>query len=68
MDTEQETEQAIVKGADKTDGSDRDLVHGDGGTIDLPIRSTDHHPATTSRYRCPRQPLIRPGGNVGKAR
>jgi hypothetical protein len=39
--TERETQQAIIKDADKTDGSDRDLVHGDGGTIELPTKSTD---------------------------
>jgi hypothetical protein len=29
---------AIIKDARKTDGQDRDLVHGDGGTIDLPVK------------------------------
>jgi hypothetical protein len=37
-DTERETRDAIVRDADKTDGSDRDLVHGEGGTIDLPTK------------------------------
>jgi hypothetical protein len=27
--------QAIVKDADKTEGKDRDLIHGDGGTLGL---------------------------------
>jgi hypothetical protein len=40
-DTERETREAIVKDADKTDGADRDLVHGDGGTIDLPSKPAD---------------------------
>jgi hypothetical protein len=34
-DEERETRQAIVADADKTEGKDRDLVHGDGGTIGL---------------------------------
>ena len=34
-DTERDTRQAIVKDADKTEGKDRDLVHGDGGTLGL---------------------------------
>jgi hypothetical protein len=34
-DAERETRQAIVKDADKTEGKDRDLMHGDGGTIGL---------------------------------
>jgi hypothetical protein len=40
-DTGRETQQAIIKDADKTEGSDRDLIHGDGGTIELPTKSTD---------------------------
>ena len=40
-DTERKTREALIKDADKTDGADRDLVHGDGGTIDLPTKSTD---------------------------
>jgi hypothetical protein len=38
-DTERETQQAMVKDADKTDGSDRDLIHGDGETIELPTNT-----------------------------
>ena len=34
-DEERETRQAIVEDADKTEGKDRDLVHGDGGTLGL---------------------------------
>jgi hypothetical protein len=34
-DTEREMERAIIQDADKTDGADRDLVHGDGSTLDL---------------------------------
>jgi hypothetical protein len=37
-DDERETQEAIIEDADKTDGTDRDLVHGDGGTIDLPVQ------------------------------
>jgi hypothetical protein len=40
-DRERDTEQAIIKDADKTDGRDRDLVHGDGGTIGLPVKPGD---------------------------
>jgi hypothetical protein len=40
-DTERDTQNAIIKDADKTDGKDRDLVHGDGGTIDLPVKPDD---------------------------
>lgn len=40
-DEERETKEAIIKDADKTDGEDRDLVHGDGGTIDLPVKPGD---------------------------
>jgi hypothetical protein len=41
MDTERETREAIVPDADKTDGADRDLVHGESGTIDLPTKPDD---------------------------
>jgi hypothetical protein len=34
-DEERETRQAIIEDADKTEGKDRDLVHGDGGTLGL---------------------------------
>jgi hypothetical protein len=30
-----EGRQAIIEDADKTEGKDRDLVHGDGGTLGL---------------------------------
>ena len=30
-----ETRQAIIENADKTEGKDRDLVHGYGGTLGL---------------------------------
>ena len=40
-DEERDTEAAIVEDADKTDSRDRDLVHGDGGTIDLPVQPKD---------------------------
>jgi hypothetical protein len=35
QDEERETRKAIVEDADKTEGKDRDLVHGDGGTLGL---------------------------------
>jgi len=34
-DEEREARQAIIEDADKTEGKDRDLVHGDGGTLGL---------------------------------
>jgi hypothetical protein len=34
-DKERETREAIVQDADKTEGKDRDLVHGDSGTLGL---------------------------------
>ena len=34
-DRDRDTRDALVKDADKTEGKDRDLVHGDGGTIGL---------------------------------
>jgi hypothetical protein len=34
-DKERETREAIVQDADKTEGKDRDLVHGGGGTLGL---------------------------------
>ena len=34
-DKQREMRQAVVQDADKTEGKDRDLVHGDGGTIGL---------------------------------
>ncbi|MDB5577506.1 MAG: hypothetical protein JWR80_2682 [Bradyrhizobium sp.] len=40
-DEARDTGEAIIENADKTDGSDRDLVHGDGGTIDLPVKPGD---------------------------
>lgn len=40
-DKERETRQAVVEDADENDGSDRDLVHGDGGTLHLPVKPGD---------------------------
>jgi hypothetical protein len=40
-DKERDTQDARIKDANKTEGSDRDLVHGDGGTIDLPVKPGD---------------------------
>jgi hypothetical protein len=34
-DEERETRKALVGAAEKTEGKDRDLVHGDGGTLGL---------------------------------
>lgn len=40
-DKERDTEKAIVKDADENDGKDRDLVHGDGGTIGMSTKPGD---------------------------
>ncbi|WP_027531924.1 hypothetical protein [Bradyrhizobium sp. WSM3983] len=37
-DSERDTQQAVIEDADKTDNKDRDLVHGDGGTIGIPAK------------------------------
>jgi hypothetical protein len=34
-DKERAMREAIIEDADKTEGKDRDLVHGDGGTLGL---------------------------------
>jgi hypothetical protein len=34
-DAEREMRQAVIKDADKTEGKNRDLEHGDGGTLGL---------------------------------
>jgi hypothetical protein len=34
-DEQREMREAVVQDADKTEGKDRDLVHGDGGTLGL---------------------------------
>jgi hypothetical protein len=34
-DSEREMQRAVVKDADKSEGQDRDLVHGDGGRLGL---------------------------------
>ena len=40
-DSERATREAIIEDADKTDGDDRDLVHCDGGTLDMPTKPGD---------------------------
>ena len=34
-DKERDIQQAIIEDSDKTEDTDRDLVHGDGGTLGL---------------------------------
>jgi hypothetical protein len=41
QDEKREMLEAIVTDADETNDEDRDLVHGDGGTIDLPVKPGD---------------------------
>ncbi|SCB43292.1 hypothetical protein GA0061098_1009265 [Bradyrhizobium shewense] len=38
---EREPQEAIIEDAGETKESDRDLVHGDGGTIDVPAKPGD---------------------------
>ena len=40
-DKERERREAIIPDAAENDGKDRDLVHGDGGTLDMPVKSGD---------------------------
>ena len=40
-DKEREMQNAVIEDADKSDGADRDLVHGDGGTLGLPTKPED---------------------------
>lgn len=39
-DGERDTQQAVIDDTDKKD-KDRDLVHGDGGTLDVPTKPGD---------------------------
>ncbi|MET4277654.1 MULTISPECIES: hypothetical protein [unclassified Bradyrhizobium] len=41
IDKDRDTQETIVEDAGVTEDSDRDLVHGEGGTIDLPTRPGD---------------------------
>ncbi len=40
-DKQRDTRKAVQKDADKNDGKDRDLVHGDGGTIGIPTNRSN---------------------------
>jgi hypothetical protein len=40
-DNARELQQAIIEDADKSDGRDRDLEHGEGGTLGLPSKPGD---------------------------
>lgn len=41
IDKERDTQEAIVEDAGETEDRGRDLVHGDGGTIDVPSKAGD---------------------------
>jgi hypothetical protein len=41
IDKARETQETVVEDAGDTDNNDRDLVHGEGGTIDLPTSPGD---------------------------
>ncbi|UWU90724.1 hypothetical protein [Bradyrhizobium sp. CB1015] len=41
IDGERATQHVIVEDADETADDGRDLVHGEGGTIDLPTKPSD---------------------------
>ena len=34
-------QEPLIENAGQTEGEDRDLVHGDGGAIDIPVTSAD---------------------------
>jgi hypothetical protein len=38
---ERDTRREIVEDAAENEGKDRDLVHGDGGTLELPVKPGD---------------------------
>lgn len=40
-DNERDAQKAIIEDAGDTEDSGRDLVHGDGGTIDVPTKPGD---------------------------
>jgi hypothetical protein len=40
-DKERDLQNSIIEDAPKNDGADRDLVHGDGGTLGLPTKPED---------------------------
>ena len=40
-DTARDTREAMIEDAAETDVAGRDLVHGEGGTIDLPTKPDD---------------------------
>lgn len=40
-DRERDMRKAVVEDADKTEGAGRDLVHGEGGSIGLPVGPND---------------------------
>jgi hypothetical protein len=40
-DNGRDTGEAIIADADKTEDRGRDLVHGDGGTLDMPTKPGD---------------------------
>ena len=41
IDKTRETREAAIADAGETDGNGRDLVHGDGGTIEVPAKPGD---------------------------
>ena len=41
VDKERDSQEATIADAEETGDRDRDLVHGEGGTIDLPTRPGD---------------------------
>ncbi|WFU75354.1 hypothetical protein [Bradyrhizobium sp. CB2312] len=41
IDEERDTQEAMVEDAGETEDNGRDLVHGDGGTIDVPTKPGD---------------------------
>lgn len=40
-DSERETQEELIADAEKTEDKNRDLLHGDGGTLDVPTKPGD---------------------------
>lgn len=41
IDKERDSQEAVIEDAGQTGDNSRDLVHGDGGTLDLPTKPGD---------------------------
>lgn len=41
IDKERDSQEAVIEDAGETEDNSRDLVHGDGGTMDVPTKPGD---------------------------